>query len=70
MINEVIAERRLPTTARVMAGVTHRTKRDKFGRVEGYRETLRMFSQLLGVPLRGLVRWRAYWFYLQHLTVE
>ena len=70
MINEVIAELRLPTTARVMGGVTHRTKRDKFGRVEGYRETLRMFWQLLGVPLRGLVRWRAYWFYLQHLTVE
>jgi len=70
MINEVIAERRLPTTARVMQGVTHRTKREKFGRVDGYRETLRMFWQLLSVPLRGLVRWRAYWFYLQHLTVE
>ena len=70
MINEVIAEQRQPTTARVMSGVTHRTKRDKFGRVEGYRETLRMFWQLLSVPLTGLVRWRAYWFYLQHLTVE
>src|SRR5947208_17140122 len=31
IINSVIAERRLPVTARVMRGVTHRTKRDKLG---------------------------------------
>ena len=34
MINEVIAEGRLPTTARIMRGVTHRTKRQKLGRLE------------------------------------
>jgi glycosyltransferase involved in cell wall biosynthesis len=70
MINEVIAEGRLPTTARIMAGVTHRTKRAKYGRRHGYRETWRMFWQLVGLPFRGVVRWRTYWFYLRALTVE
>jgi glycosyltransferase involved in cell wall biosynthesis len=70
MINEVVAERRLPTTARVMRGVKHRTKRDKFGRIAGVRETWRMFWKLVGVPLRGLVRLRTYWFYLRGLTIE
>ncbi|HVE94616.1 MAG TPA: glycosyltransferase [Acidimicrobiales bacterium] len=70
MINEVIAEGRLPTVARVMRGVTHRTKRDKFGKFEGYRRTWRMFFELLGLPVRGVVRWRTYWFYLRALTVE
>ncbi len=70
MINEVIAEGRLPTTARVMAGVTHRTKRAKYGRRHGYRETWRMFWHLVGLPFRGVVRWRTYWFYLRALTVE
>jgi glycosyltransferase involved in cell wall biosynthesis len=69
-INEVIAEARLPTTARVMPGVTHRTKRDKLGRRKGVRETWRMFWKLAGIPLRGAVRWRTYWFYLRGLTVE
>ena len=70
MINEVIAERRLPTTARTMRGVTHRTKREKRGLVPGWRETWRMFWVLLGLPLRGVVRWRTYWWYLRELTVD
>ncbi len=70
MLDEVIAERRLATTARIMRGVTHRTKRDKFGVLDGYRRTWKMFYQLIGLPLRGVVRWRTYWFYLNGLTVE
>ena len=70
MINEVIAEGRLPTTARIMKGVTHRTKRDKYGRLTGVRETWRMFWLLVGLPLRGVVRLRTYWFYLRGLTIE
>jgi len=70
MINEVIAEGRLPTTARIMPGVTHRTKRAKYGRRRGYRETWRMFWHLIGLPVRGVVRWRTWWFYLRELTVE
>ncbi|HVF74179.1 MAG TPA: glycosyltransferase family 2 protein [Acidimicrobiales bacterium] len=68
MINEVIAEGRLLTTARVMKGVTHRTKRDKFGPVEGWRRSWRMFWQLVG--LARVVRLRTYWFYLRDLTIE
>ena len=70
MINEVIAEGRLPTSVRIMPGVTHRTKRDKLGLRRGYRETWRMFWHLVGLPFRGVVRWRTYWFYLRELTVE
>jgi hypothetical protein len=29
-----------------------------------------MFGQVIGVPLKGLVRFRAYWYYLRNLTVE
>ncbi len=70
MINEVIAESHLPTTARIMHGVTHRTKRHKFGVLDGYRRTWRMFYDILRLPLRGVIRWRTYWFYLEGLTVE
>ena len=70
MINEVLAERLLPTTARVMRGVFHRTKRQKFGRWKGTLLTARMFFQLVSLPVRGVVRWRTYWFYLRHLTIE
>jgi glycosyltransferase involved in cell wall biosynthesis len=70
MINEVIAEGRLPTTARILHGVTHRTKREKLGRRVGYRETWRMFWHLVGLPVTGVVRWRTMWFYWQGLTVE
>jgi glycosyltransferase involved in cell wall biosynthesis len=69
MINEVIAEGRLPTTVQIMPGVSHRTKRDKYGRRRGARETWRMFWHLVGLPFRGVVRWRTYWFYLRDLTV-
>jgi len=70
MINEVIAEARMATTARVMRGVSHRTKRDKLGVTRGYRETWRMFWHLVGLPVRRVVRWRTYWFYLEKLTIE
>lgn len=70
MINEVIAEGRLPTSVTIMAGVAHRTKRDKLGARRGYRETWRMFWLLVGLPFTGVVRWRTYWFYLRELTVE
>ena len=69
-INEVIAEGRLTTRARIMQGVTHRTKRDKFGKLEGYRRTGRMFADLMSLPMRGVIRGRTYWFYLRGLTVE
>ena len=39
MINEVVASRHLKTSVRVMKGVTHRTKRDKFGLVKGWQLT-------------------------------
>jgi glycosyltransferase involved in cell wall biosynthesis len=70
MINEVICEGRLPTSVRIMPGVSHRTKRDKMGRRKGLRETWRMFWHLVGLPVRGVVRWRTYWFYLRDLTIE
>jgi glycosyltransferase involved in cell wall biosynthesis len=70
MINEVIAEHHLATSARILAGVTHRTKRDKLGLRQGYRETWRMFWHLVGLPVLGVVRWRTYWFYLRKLTIE
>ena len=70
MINEIIAEGRFLTTARILHGVTHRTKRDKLGRRVGRRETWRMFWHLIGLPITGVVRWRTYWFYWRGLTVE
>lgn len=70
MINEVVAEGRLPTTVRIMPGVTFRTKRDKLGRVRGAQATWRMFWRLVGLPFRGVVRFRTYWFYLRELTIE
>jgi polyisoprenyl-phosphate glycosyltransferase len=68
MIDEVITEARLPTVARVMQGVTHRTKREKFGPLEGWKRTWRMFWDLWA--LWGELRWRTYWFYLRDLTIE
>lgn len=69
-INEVIAERRLPTTARVMSGVYHRTKREKLGRRAGLAATAAMYKDLVGLLAPGRIRWRTYWFYLRGLTVE
>jgi glycosyltransferase involved in cell wall biosynthesis len=70
-INEVIAEGHLPTTVRTMRGVSHRTKRDKHGAVEGWRRTYWMYRELLRMlrPV-GDIRWRAYWYYLRNLTVD
>jgi glycosyltransferase involved in cell wall biosynthesis len=68
MLNEVVTEARMPCTARVMPGVTHRTKRDKFGWRDGYRRTWAMFTQLWA--LWGVCRKRTYWFYLKDLTIE
>lgn len=70
-INEVVAERRARSVIRTMAGVSHLTKREKLGRVEGLRRTWWMYRDLL-VMLRpvGDVRWRTYWYYLRGLTVE
>lgn len=70
MINEVICEGRHTTTAQILEGVTHRTKRLKFGRWRGYRETWRMWWRLWGLPIRGVVRWRTYWFYWRGLTIR
>ncbi|HEV3225604.1 MAG TPA: glycosyltransferase family 2 protein [Acidimicrobiales bacterium] len=70
-INEVIAERRLRTSARTMNGVYHRTKRVKHGRWEGVLRTWDMYRELIAMvwPF-GDVRPRTYWFYLRGLTVE
>lgn len=70
-INEVIAERRLRTSARTMVGVFHRTKRDKFGLIEGFRRTWEMYRDLVTMlrPI-GDIRWRTYWYYLRGLTIE
>jgi hypothetical protein len=68
MLNEVICEARLPTSARVMRAVTHRTKRDKLGRWAGYKATWRMFWDLWA--LWGVCRKRTYLFYLRGLSIE
>ena len=70
-INEVISERRLRTSVRTMVGVHHRTKRAKFGMVEGLRRTWQMYCDLFSLlrPI-GDVRWRSYLFYLRGLTID
>jgi glycosyltransferase involved in cell wall biosynthesis len=70
-INEVIAAGHHPTTVRTMRGVSHRTKRDKDGLIEGYRRTWWMYRDLLAMmkPF-GDIRWRLYGDYLRRLTVE
>ena len=70
-LNQVIGERRLRTSARTMTGVFHRTKRAKFGLVEGFRRTWYMYRDLVSMlrPI-GDIRWRTYWYYLRGLTIE
>ena len=70
-LNEVICEGRHRTTARTMQGVYHRTKRVKFGKLEGLRRTWHMYRDLAMIlrPI-GDVRWRTYWWYLRGLTIE
>lgn len=70
MINEVIADSRVPTVSRTMKGVTHRTKRDKFGPLRGWKHTIEMFWDVWTLPLKGHIRARWYWFYLRGLSVE
>ncbi|MCL4312835.1 MAG: glycosyltransferase [Actinobacteria bacterium] len=70
MLDKVVVEARLPVVARVMSGVTHRTKRDKLGKLEGYRQSLAMFSQLLRLPFTGVVKWRLYLHYLRSVVIE
>ncbi len=69
-LNEVIAEGRLRTQVHTMRGVSHRTKRVKFGVVDGLRRTARMYVDLLSMlaPF-GDVRWRTYAFYLGGLKI-
>lgn len=69
-IDQVIAEGRHRTVVRTMAGVSHRTKRQKRGKLAGLRGTVRMYRDLFGL-LRpwGDIRWRAYWWYLRGLTI-
>lgn len=69
-INEVIAEGRLPTVARLLTGVYHRTKRDKLGRPQGLRATWLMYRELLAMVRPGDIRLRTYATYLQGLTVD
>ncbi len=70
-INEVIAEGHLRTHAHTMPGVHHRTKREKFGAVEGFWRTVLMYRDLLAMlrPI-GDVRWRTYPFYLRGLSIS
>lgn len=70
-LNEVIAEGHHRTVVRTMTGVYHRTKRDKFGPLDGMRRTWHMYRDLLSMlkPL-GDVRWRTYPWYLRGLTIE
>ncbi|MEJ7584684.1 MAG: glycosyltransferase [Acidimicrobiales bacterium] len=69
-INEVIAEGRLPTVARLLTGVYHRTKRDKLGRWAGLRATWHMYRALFALVRPGEVRLRTYPMYLRGLTVD
>lgn len=70
-LNEVVCRGRHRTTAFTMAGVHHRTKREKFGLVEGFRRTWLMYRDLLSMlkPF-GDIPWRTYWWYLRGLTIE
>jgi glycosyltransferase involved in cell wall biosynthesis len=69
-LNEVVCEGRLGTVVRTMAGVHHRTKREKLGTVAGLAATWHMYRALLGLvrPV-GDVRLRTYLQYLRDLTV-
>ena len=69
-LNEVIAEGRLPTVARLLPGVYHRTKRDKLGRWQGLVATVRMYRTLLAMVRPGDIRLRTYATYLMGLTVD
>jgi len=67
MINEVVARRRLPSTIRVLRGLTHRSKIEKVGWRRGLPSHLAMTGELLGC-LRTVPLW-TYGAYLSGLTV-
>lgn len=70
-LNEVIGEGHHRTSVRTMVGVYHRTKRDKFGPLDGMRRTWHMYRDLIAMLKPwGDVRWRTYPNYLRGLTVE
>jgi glycosyltransferase involved in cell wall biosynthesis len=70
-LNEVACEAGLPISIRTLQGVTHRTKRDKFGAREGLRRTWWMYRDLLSmVKPWGDVRLRTYAAYLMLTTIE
>ena len=69
-INQVIADGGHRTRVRTMDGVFNRTKRQKLGRLAGYRATARMYVDILRLPLSGDVPWRTYVRYRHGLTVD
>jgi glycosyltransferase involved in cell wall biosynthesis len=69
-IDAVACAHELPIVTRTLRGVTHRTKRQKFGAVEGLRRTGRMYRELLAeVWPAGDIRPATYATYLRLLTV-
>jgi polyisoprenyl-phosphate glycosyltransferase len=67
MINEVVARGRLPSTIRVLRGISHRSKIEKAGWRRGLPSHLAMTGELLGC-LRTVPLW-TYGAYLSRLTV-
>ena len=68
-INEAVTAAGLPTAVRTMRAVSHRTKRQKLGVVEGLRATWHMYRDLVRLGLPGGIPWRLYLAYLRRLTV-
>lgn len=70
-LDEVVGRGRYRTSARIMSGVGHRTKRQKLGYARGLLGTARMYRQLFALlwPV-GDIRWRTYWFYLRGLSID
>jgi glycosyltransferase involved in cell wall biosynthesis len=67
MVNEVVARGSLPSSIRVLSGLTHRSKIDKIGWRSGAAAHLRMSGELLGC-LRDVPLW-TYAAYLRRLSV-
>jgi glycosyltransferase involved in cell wall biosynthesis len=67
MINEVVARGRMPSSIRVLSGLTHRSKVDKIGWRAGSAAHLRMSRELLGC-LGSVPLW-TYGAYLRRLSV-
>lgn len=70
-LNEVVVEAGLRVAIRTMVGVSHRTKRAKFGVREGMRRTWQMYRDLVTmVRPFGDIDPRTYPAYLRNLTIE